>query len=776
MSRNLIFVSHCDFHGNSAIHLFSIANVLASLGHSCVVCVPGRPETVFDHGKPQFQVLDHGKAVLHGITFANGRAPELVHAWTPRELVRKTTISLARRYKIPYLVHLEDNDVVILLDELPGWSLQDLERLPTCALDLMVSQHRVHPHHSPRFLAGAAGITVLVERLLEFRPSHIPGMVFFPGYDAAFAEIGVRDEELRSELGVSPDELLIVYTGSVHHSNYQEIRSLILAVALVNRRGIRAKLVKTGSNLYLLPELSDPQIGRYVIERGFVSRGDLPRLLAAADLLVQPGQSDEFNNYRFPSKLPEFLASGRPVILPRSNVGLLLKDGEEALVLERGDGADIANGLQRLAADPDLRARMGRRGREFALHNLNWEKNVGAFPSFYDRCLAAKQPAEWPCFAEDSASPKLIAFYLPQFLPVGEASRLTDSPGVSEWFEIASALPNFQGHIQPRLPIDLGFYDLQLQETIVAQAALARRFGVSGFCFYYHWFNGRRCLKQPLTPFIQGKEPNFPFCLCWVNENWPKCSDGEEEEVRVSEEYGEDFAVQFIRDVIPILKDPRYIKIGEQPILLVHRAFRLPDPRVTAEIWRSECKKAGIPCLHLVAVESSGVGDPRLIGFDAAVESPPQSRRFLLEPRTLPGLNPAFTGCLEDYRKLVIDRVAKPLPDYTLYRRVMPSWDNTPLREERARILVHSSPAIYQSWVRRITAQTMAAGESRAPFIFVDAWNNWAEGSFLEPDNHHGYSYLEATRAGLSQGLADHLRVLGVKIEESATSHLLKLG
>jgi glycosyltransferase involved in cell wall biosynthesis len=774
MSRNVIFVSHCDFHGNSAIHLFSIANVLTSLGHSCVVCVPGRPETVFDLGKPQLQVLDHGEAVLHGVSFSNGRPPDLVHAWTPRELIRKTTISLARRYKIPYLVHLEDNDVVVLLDELPGWSLQDLEKLPTCALDLMVSEQRIHPQHSPRFLAGAAGITVLIEPLLEFRPAHVPGMVFFPGYDAAFEKIDARDEALRVELGVDPGELLIVYTGSVHHSNYQEVRSLILAVALINRRGIRARLVKTGSNLYLLPELSDPQIGRYVIERGFVRRSDLPRLLAAADLLVQPGQSNKFNDYRFPSKLPEFLASGRPVILPRSNIGLLLEDGEEALVLERGDGADIANALQRLAADPELRARVGRRGRAFALGNLNWAKNIGSFPSFYDQCLAGKQPTEWPFFARDRATPKLIAFYLPRFRPGGEASCLTHPHALSEWIEIVSALPNFQGHLQPRLPIDLGFYDLQLPETIASQAALARRFGVFGFCFYYDWFNERQFLKQPLNQIIQGKGPDFPFCLCWANGNWTSCSDDQEREVTTRQDYGGDFSVQFIRDVIPILKDPRYIKVGEEPILLVDQPSILPDPGTTAGIWRAECKKVGIPGLHLVAVQSSGVGDPRLIGFDAAAESPPQFRRLLLEPGTLPGLDSTFTGHLGDYRKLVTERVTKLFPNYTLYRRVTPSWDDTPLCNKRARILVHSSPAIYQSWLRRVTAGTMAAGESRPPLIFVDAWNNWTEGSFLEPDNHHGYSFLEATRAGLSQGIADHLRVLGVKIEEAAISQLFK--
>ena len=757
------------------MHLFSIANVLTKLGHSCAVCVPERPETVLDHGKPLFQVLDYGEAVLHGVSFENGRTPDLVHAWTPREMVRKTTMSLARRYNIPYFVHLEDNDIVVLLDELPGWSLQDLQRLPTCALDLMVSKHRIHPHRAQRLLAGAAGITVLVDRLLEFRPAHVPGMVFFPGHDAAFAEIDGRDEELRAALGIVPNELLVVYTGSVHNSNFREIRSLVLAIALVNRRGIQVKLVKTGSNDYVLPELSEPQIAQHVIERGFVVRSDLPRLLAAADLLVQPGQPNEFNDYRFPSKLPEFLASGRPVILPRSNVGLLLKDGEEALVLERGDSADIANALQRLAADPELRARIGRRGREFALRNLDWAKNVAVIPSFYDRCLAAARPAEQADVADDRAMPKLIAFYVPQFHPISENDSWWDN-GLSEWTNTVSALPNFVGHMQPRLPVDLGFYDLRLPETIDAQVAIARRFGVSGFCFYYYWFNGRRLFEQPLDQFLERKQPNIPFCICWANENWTRCSDRPEREISIRQEYGADYSLKFIRDVIPILQDSRYIKMKSEPVLLVYQVSALPDPRSTAEIWRTECRKAGIPSVHLVAVQSFGIGDPRPFGFDAAVEFPPHTSRFLIDPRTFPGLDPTFDGYLEDYRKVVTDQLAKPLPDYILYRGVMPSWDNTPRRKKRAHILVHSSPSAYQTWLRRVTAQTMAGGESRAPFIFVNAWNDWTKGAILEPDSRHGYRFLEATRAGLSQGLADHLRARGIRIEEPAISHILMPG
>ena len=329
----------------------------------------------------------------------------------------------------------------------------------------------------------------------------------------------------------------------------------MLAIALVNRRGFKAKLVKTGWNALVLPELSDPEIAQYVIDRGFVARSEIPRFLAAADALVQPGQPSEFNDYRFPSKLPEFLASGRPVVLPRSNLGLLLKDGEEALLLQHGDCVEIANALQRLAADPELRTRIGRNGRTFALENLDWAKNIAAVPNFYDECLGdARSTASFRINCEpvlpEPVLPKLIAFYLPQFYPIPENDAWWGK-GFTGWSNTVAARPNFKGHVQPRLPADLGFSDLRLPNAMDAQIMMARRFGVFGFCFYYYWFNGRRLLNRPLDQYLERRDPDFPFCICWANENWTGCGDGQEDEIFVKQEYGEDFSVNFISDVIP---------------------------------------------------------------------------------------------------------------------------------------------------------------------------------------------------------------------------------
>jgi len=738
---NVVFVSHCDFSGNSAMHIFSIANILTRLGVRCAVCVPNDPGTIRSHGVADFEILSYVQAA-DGVSFPDGKGPSLIHAWTPRELVRKLTERLAQLHSCPYLVHLEDNEEVILESECPGYSYADLEKLPADTLDRLVPEHRSHPLRYKGFLKGAAGVTALMDRLLEFKLAPVPSLVFWPGFDEQFREPAAP---WRHQLDARN---ILVYSGNIHDSNAAEVRSLFLAVQVLKRAGVSIRLLKTGWN-----HVQDQSWIREAVESGavadlgFLPRAEMPALLSAATLLVQPGRSDRFNDYRFPSKLPEFLVSGKAVVLPKTNLGRFLRDGTDAVLLQEGSAIEIAGKIEGLLGDPELAARIGRNGRNFALRRLDWQINVPPIKTFYEAILSeGRTNAVTTTDAEPSA--RLIAFYLPQFHPIPENDE-NWGKGFTEWTSVAQARPNFVGHYQPQLPADLGFYDLRLPEIMEQQAALARQYGVYGFCYYYYWFNGRRVLERPVEQMLHSGRPDFPFCLCWANENWTRNWDGAADDVLIAQDYS-GAGERFIREIIPFFKDPRYIRINGAPMLLVYRVSQLPDPVRTAQIWRKVCASEGIGEIHLCAVQSFGVDDPRQYGFDAAVEFPPHTKRALVDPHSLPGIGADFEGYLEDYPTIVENQLARPWPDYVWYRGVMPAWDNTARRGTRAHILIHSSPELYEHWLRVLVEQTHQVAAVQEPVLFVNAWNEWAEGAYLEPDRRFGHARLAATSRALS--------------------------
>jgi 2-polyprenyl-3-methyl-5-hydroxy-6-metoxy-1,4-benzoquinol methylase len=346
----------------------------------------------------------------------------------------------------------------------------------------------------------------------------------------------------------------------------------------------------------------------------------------------------------------------------------------------------------------------------------------------------------------------LIAFYLPQFHPIKENDEWWGK-GFTEWSNVVRAKPNFKGHYQPHLPSDLGFYDLRVPEVMEQQVDMAKKYGISGFCYYYYWFNGHRLLERPLDNMLKSGKPNFPFCICWANENWTRRWDGSEDEVLIAQKHTPDTDAKFIRDVIPILKDQRYIRLNGKPILLVYRINLFPDPVNTVRIWRNICAEEGLPSIHLCAVQSFGISDPRPFGFDSAVEFPPHTERALVDPKSIPDIAADFNGYLEDYIEIVHQQITRPLPDYPWHRGIMPGWDNTARRGKRAHILINASISAYEIWLRALVQQTLANSTTDENLIFINAWNEWAEGNHLEPDKKHGYGYLEATRRALNLGV-----------------------
>ncbi len=364
-----------------------------------------------------------------------------------------------------------------------------------------------------------------------------------------------------------------------------------------------------------------------------------------------------------------------------------------------------------------------------------------------------------------NAPPRVLAFYLPQFHPIPENDRWWGR-GFTEWTNVTRARPLFRGHYQPHLPADLGFYDLRLPEVRQAQADLAREYGLHAFCYYHYWFNGKRLLNRPFDEVLESGRPDFPFCLCWANEHWTRKWDGRDDEVLMRQEHSLEDDRAHIEHLLRAFEDTRYVKVDGKPLFLVYRTELLPDPRRTADLWRQTVQKAGFPDLYLVRVESfrSDV-DPKAIGFDAALEFAPD--KAVVQPtlkRSRPGLIPIVRAMLgqagllgspqHDHRiysfdELVDGMLAKPTVPYTRFRCVSPGWDNSARRAEGAIMFVGSTPQLYEAWLRAIVQQTLVIHHGDERLIFVNAWNEWAEGNHLEPDQLWGRAYLDATARAL---------------------------
>jgi lipopolysaccharide biosynthesis protein len=354
---------------------------------------------------------------------------------------------------------------------------------------------------------------------------------------------------------------------------------------------------------------------------------------------------------------------------------------------------------------------------------------------------------------------RVIAFYLPQFHPVPENDEWWGK-GFTEWRNVTKAKPLFSGHYQPHQPADLGYYDLRLPDVRVEQANLARQYGIHGFCYYHYWFNGRRILERPFTEVLASGQPDFPFCICWANENWARTWDGGDTQILLAQEHSEADDYAHIQALIPALRDHRYIRIDGRPLLLIYRPQLLPDPGRTARIWRDAVREAGLGELYLAGVEKTEF-DPDELGFNAVVEFSPNSRnvgarvfngpvsRWLSTIGILPRVFSKHS--VFPYSRVVAGKLRQTLPDYKYFRCVAPGWDNTARRTENGRILIGSSPSLYQQWLQAICTQTMQRYEGDERIVFINAWNEWAEGCHLEPDLRWGNAYLQATQDALTE-------------------------
>jgi lipopolysaccharide biosynthesis protein len=351
---------------------------------------------------------------------------------------------------------------------------------------------------------------------------------------------------------------------------------------------------------------------------------------------------------------------------------------------------------------------------------------------------------------------RMIAFHLPQFHPTPENDEWWGK-GFTEWTNVAKGKPLFPGHYQPHIPADLGFYDLRLPEARHAQAELAREYGIEGFCYYHYWFGGRRILERPVNEILESGEPDFPFCLCWANHSWNTAWQGTDT-MLIEQVYPgwEDHAAHFDW-LLRAFTDARYLRLDGKPIFVVYRPDDIPDVRRVTDFWREQAIKAGLPGLYLIGVSHRRERwDPTERGLDASTMQalPPRDgripRRYLMLKLKLWLKGNKHELTIWDYksiRGILLRRRPAAWPDYPL---VLPNWDNTPRTGLRGLVFHDSTPELFRGHLQE-AIRRVAERPPEERIVFLKAWNEWAEGNHVEPDQRWGRAWLEVIREELKR-------------------------
>lgn len=344
---------------------------------------------------------------------------------------------------------------------------------------------------------------------------------------------------------------------------------------------------------------------------------------------------------------------------------------------------------------------------------------------------------------------RLIAFYLPQFHPIPENDEWWGK-GFTEWTNVAKAKPLFKGHYQPHIPADLGFYDLRVPEVRIAQADMAKEYGIEGFCYWHYWFgNGRRLLERPFNEVLHSGKPDFPFCLAWANDSWTGIWHGASDKVLIEQKYPgpEDYKAHFYA-VLEAFRDHRYMTVQGKKIFMIYNPRNLPDAMSFTDQWRELAAKEGLQGIHFIA--HAVTNNPEQYGCDACVVNAP----FLFIPVS-------FRERVISFGKRLIGSKALPrVRSYSVFVRylndtllsrneyplVMPNWDNTPRSRTNGFVLQGSTPELFKDMLRNAINKIEHRPYPDDRIIFIKAWNEWAEGNYLEPDIQYGHAYLQAVK------------------------------
>ncbi|WP_269931495.1 glycosyltransferase WbsX family protein [Aminobacter sp. HY435] len=383
----------------------------------------------------------------------------------------------------------------------------------------------------------------------------------------------------------------------------------------------------------------------------------------------------------------------------------------------------------------------------------SWRGDDGRlYDCYVDNAQGRYPVADYGPFAPQQATPgdvRLIAYYLPQFHPIPENDEWWGK-GFTEWRNVARAFPVFEGHYQPRLPDELGYYDLRVPDVMHRQVELAKLYGISAFCFHFYWFGGRRLLEGPLDHYLRTAELDLPFCLCWANETWSRRWSGREQDVLVAQRHSPEDDIAVIHGLDKYFRDPRYLKVDGKPVLTIYRAGLFPDIKATIARWRDEMTKLGYPGIYLIATNSFDFTGHQELGFDALSEFPPHCMFTANIEKQLNVSRFRDGGRIRSYADVVAVETAKPAVEAVVHPGVMPSWDNSARRPNSAQIYHGSTPQLFEQWLSHSMSRA-AANPPGEQMVFINAWNEWGEGAYLEPDLRYGYAYLEACASAIRE-------------------------
>lgn len=386
-------------------------------------------------------------------------------------------------------------------------------------------------------------------------------------------------------------------------------------------------------------------------------------------------------------------------------------------------------------------------------HNSNQQKYIEQILSIPAQDVSNYVPITETPYDRQNGDNKIIAYYLTQFHPDPHNEQWWGK-GVTEWNNVCRAVPQFVDHYQPRLPGELGFYDLRIKENMMRQIELAQMYGIYGFSFYYYWFNGERLLEKPIEMFLSDESLDFPFSLCWANENWTKRFDGTNSDILMEQPKSVESYKNVIHDMVRFLKDKRYITIQGKKLITVYRPALMPEPTEVLQYWREYCHVQGIGDLYIVAVKENMVELDLLgIGYDAISEFHPGTVYTNCKNIThdIDYVRSDFSGEVFDYQDLVENQKYFKYNLPKLYRAVMPMWDNTARRNNKGMIFQGATPTLYKQWLIDVISEGKNRSDLDDQMVFINAWNEWGEGAYLEPDKKYGYAYLQATKEAVEE-------------------------